>query len=344
MKQLRVLPALAAFFALACGSDEPTPSAATGEKPAITLTLGAYTTPREAYGTAIIPAFVTYWKEKAGQDVTFEESYQASGAQARAVLEGFEADVVALSLEPDIKKLEDASLVAPTWRHAAHGGMVSDSIAVIAVRPGNPKGIHDWADLARPDVEVLTPNVRTSGGAMWNVLAIYGAATRGHVAGVPKDDPAAAEAFLAKVIQRVKVMDKGARESITTFESGVGDAAITYENEVIVARLAGQTMDYVVPSSTILIENPAAVVDGYAKKRGTEEVAKGFVEFLHGTEAQTAFAKYGQRPVDPSVATDLPPVSDLFTVADLGGWSGVAASVFDKGAGYDRAAALAEGR
>ena len=215
---------------------------------------------------------------------------------------------------------------------------------MIPVRPGNPKGIHDWADLARGDVEVLTPNVRTSGGAMWNVLAIYGAALRGHVPGVPKDDPAAAEAFLSKVIQRVKVMDKGARESITTFESGVGDAAITYENEVIVALMAGQAMDYVVPSSTILIENPAVVVDGYTTKRGTEVVARGFVEFLHGTEAQAAFGKYGLRPVDTSVPTDLPKVGDLFTVADLGGWTGVGASVFDKGAGYDRAAAMAEGR
>ncbi len=155
-----------------------------------TLTLAAYTTPREAYGKAVLPAFARHWKEKTGEELRFEESYQASGAQARAVKEGFAADVVALSLEPDIMVLEEAGLITHPWREARHGGIVTESLAVIAVRPGNPKQIADWPDLARADVEVLTPNVRTSGGAMWNILAMWGAAQRGHAAaGNPPSSP-----------------------------------------------------------------------------------------------------------------------------------------------------------
>jgi sulfate/thiosulfate-binding protein len=309
----------------------------------VQLTLGAYTTPREAYGKSILPAFQEMWKEKHGQEVTFQESYQGSGAQARAIQEGFEADIAALSLEPDLVTLEKAGLVTSDWRQGPHAGIVSQSVVVLAVRPGNPKGIDDWSDLAQEGIEVLTPNVRTSGGAMWNVLAIYGAALRGHIEGVPPNDPAAAEAFLGKVLARVKVMDKGARESMTTFETGVGDVAITYENEVIVAKQAGKEMDYVVPKSTILIENPAAVVDEYAKKHEVEPIARAFVEFLGSSEAQAAYAQYGLRPVDGHAPhPELPAVTDPFTVRDLGGWSGVDTAVFAKDAGYDRALALAE--
>jgi sulfate transport system substrate-binding protein len=322
-----VLPIL-----LACS--EP-PANTPAQPKARTLTLAAYTTPREAYGKAILPAFASHWKETTGETVTFEESYQGSGAQARAVKEGFEADVVALSLDPDVKVLEDAKLVTNDWRGGPHGGIVTDSLAVIAVRPGNPKGIKDWTDLARPDVEVLTPNVRTSGGAMWNVLGVWGAGMRGH-AGVT--DEAGATALLTGVLARVSVMDKGARESIVNFEKGVGDAAITYENEVLVAQKAGQAMDYVVPPSTIRIENPVAVVDVYAKKHGNEDLAAAFVAFLHGPEAQKAYAEYGLRPVDATVATALPNPADLFTVRDLGGWDVVRAKVFDKGGVYDQAA------
>jgi sulfate/thiosulfate-binding protein len=335
---------LALVLLASCGSEPAADPEGAAAPAAVELTLGAYTTPREAYGKAILPAFQQHWKATHGQDVTFEESYQGSGAQARAIQEGFEADVAALSLEADIVTLEKAGLITHDWRSGLHGGIVSQSVVVLAVRPGNPKGIDDWSDLAQPGVEILTPNVRTSGGAMWNVLAIYGAALRGHVEGVPANDPAAAEAFLGKVLANVKVMDKGARESMTTFESGVGDVAITYENEVVVAKQAGKEMDYAVPKSTILIENPAVVVDEYVEKHGTAEVAKGFVEFLHSADAQKAFAQYGLRTVDPSAANpELPQVADLFTVRDLGGWSGVGTTVFAKEAAYDRALALAGG-
>ncbi len=329
---------------LACGA----PSEEGAASPAApgrtrTLTLAAYTTPREAYGQAILPAFAKQWQEKTGETVRFEESYQGSGAQARAVKEGFEADVVALSLDPDVALLQDAGLITHDWRAVGQGGMVTQSIAVIAVRPGNPKKIQDWTDLGRADVSVLTPNVRTSGGAMWNVLAIWGAGIRGH-SGVNKDDTSGATALLAGVLGRVTVMDKGARESIVNFEKGVGDAAITYENEVLIAKKEAITMDYVVPSSTILIENPIAVVDVYAAKHGNADLAEAFVRFCQEPEAQKAFASYGLRPVDVALTPpELPQPADLFTVRDLGGWGQVKASVFATGGVYDLALTAAGG-
>ncbi len=330
------------LFVVACQTEpttaaETTPSRAPAPV-ARTLTLAGYTTPREAYETAIFPAFAAQWKEETGQDVTFEATWQGSGAQARAVKEGLEADVVALSLDPDVAVLEEAGLVTKDWRSGPDGGLVTRSIAVLAVRPGNPEAIADWSDLGREGVEVLTPNVRTSGGAMWNVLALYGAATRGKVPGVPGGDTAAATKLLGDVLKNVEVMDKGARESIVTFEKGVGDVAITYENEVIVAKQAGKAMDYVVPSSTISIDNPLVVVDQYATKHQNQDLAEAFVAFCHTPEAQAAYARYGLRPVlDAAVPADLPKPADLFTITDLGGWSAAKPLLFAQGGIYDQA-------
>lgn len=288
----------------------------------ITLTLAAYTTPREAYAE-LLPIFQQQWKEQTGQDVVFEESYQGSGAQSRAVVEGLEADVVALSLEADITRIENAGLITHDWRAEPFGGMVSTSVVAFAVREGNPQNIRDWADLAQPGLEILTPNPKTSGGAMWNVLALYGATQRGHIPGFSADEQGAQD-FLKAVLQNVSVMDKGARESITNFEKGVGDVAISYENEVLVGQAAGVNYELVLPSSTIRIDNPLAVVDAYADKHGTRAVAEAFVAFLFSEEAQTIFAKHGLRSPDPNVAaataTTYPPIADLFTIDDFGGW------------------------
>lgn len=297
----------------------------------VTLILGGYTTPREAYGKAIIPAFQKYWKEKTGQDVEFQESYQGSGAQSRAIVGGFEADIAALSLEGDIDKIADAGLITHDWKARPHHAMISTSIVVIAVRQSNPKGIKDWPDIAQSGLNVLTPDPRTSGGAQWNVNAIYGAALRGY-AGVPKDDKAAAAEFLKSVFHNVSIMDKGARESITTYEKGVGDVAITYENEVLVGKQAGQAYDYVVPRSTILIENPVALIDKYVDKHGVREAAEAFINFLWTPEAQRAFAKYGLRPVDQTIAQEVksqfPPVEDLWKMDYLGGWKKVGDEIY----------------
>lgn len=305
----------------------------------VTLVLGGYTTPREAYGKAVLPAFQKYWKEKTGQDVEFQESYQGSGAQSRAIVGGFEADIAALSLEGDIDKIAEAGLITHDWKSKPYHGMVSTSIVVIVVRPGNPKGIKDWPDLARPGLNVLTPDPKTSGGAQWNMNAIYGAALRGF-SGVPKDDKAAASEFLKSILRNVSIMDKGARESITNFEKGVGDAAITYENEALVGRQAGQTYEYVVPTSTILIENPAALVDKYVDKHGVREAAEAFVNFLWTQDAQRAFAKFGLRPVYEMVAAEVKgqfqPVQDLWKIDYLGGWKKVTDEIYGPQGVYTR--------
>jgi sulfate/thiosulfate-binding protein len=305
----------------------------------VTLILGGYTTPREAYGKAIIPAFQKYWKDKTGQDVEFQESYNGSGAQSRAITGGFEADIAALSLEGDIDKIAEAGLITHDWKSKPNHGMISDSIVVIAVRPGNPKGIKDWADLTHPGLNILTPDPQTSGGAQWNINAMYGAALRGY-AGVPKDDPAATQEFLKNVFRNVSIKDKGARESITNFEKGIGDVAITYENEVLVAKQGGQNYDYVIPPSTILIENPVALVDKYVDKHGVREAAEAFVNFLWTPEAQRAFSKYGLRPVDQTVAQEVksqyPAVADLWRIDYLGGWKKVGETIYGPQGVYTR--------
>lgn len=319
--------ALVLLTLFACGSSS-TPSATSGT---VTLILGAYTTPREAYGK-IIPLFQKYWKDKTGQQVEFQESYLGSGAQSRAIVEGFEADIAALSLEADITRIEKAGLITHAWKSKGAGGMVSDSIVVIAVRKGNPKGIKDWKDLTQPGLNILTPDPKTSGGAQWNVMAMWGAAERGFVDGYAQGDDAAARELLKGIFKNVSVLDKGARESITNFEKGVGDVAITYENEVLVGQKGGQDYEYVIPRSTILIENPVAVIDTYVDKHGTRAVAEAFRDFLFTREAQQVFAEYGLRSVDPAVAEETkaqyPEVQDLFKIGDVGGWGKVTTKFF----------------
>ena len=312
-----------------------------------TLTLGAYTTPREAYGRAILPAFQRHWRERTGETVTFRESYQGSGAQSRAIVGGFEADVAALSLEADVDKIAQAGLITHDWKAGASGGMVTRSVVVIAVRQGNPRGIHNWDDLRRPGLAVLTPDVRTSGGAMWNIAALYGAALRGGTA-VARGDAAGAQGLLADVLRNVSIMDRGAREAMITFERGVGDAAITYENEVLVGRQNGQTYEAVVPRATILIENPIAVVDTYATRHQNLDLARAFVDFVRTAEAQRAFTRYGLRSIDEAVARETaaqyPQPAEQFTVRDLGGWPAVQRDLFAPGAVYDRAVGPAGNR
>jgi sulfate transport system substrate-binding protein len=321
---LLIFLALSILIPSGCGR----PSASNGE---VTLTLGSYTTPREAYSKAIIPGFQKHWKEKTGQEVEFQESYQGSGAQSRAIISGFEADIAALSLESDVTRIAEAGLIRNEWHANQYRGIVSTSLVVIAVRQGNPLGIRDWTDLTRPGLKVLTPDPKTSGGAQWNIVALYGAALRGF-AGVPKDDPRAARGFLENVLRNVSIMDKGARESITNFEKGVGDVAITYENEILVGRQAGQQYDYVIPRSTILIENPVALVDIYVDKHGVRRVAEGFINFLWTQDAQRVFARYGLRPVESStaqeVASQFQPVGDVWKIDFLGGWMKVSQDIF----------------
>jgi sulfate transport system substrate-binding protein len=307
----------------------------------VTLTLAGFAVPREAY-REIIKLFQDKWLKEKGQTVNFKESYQGSGAQSRAVVGGFEADVVVLSIERDIQRIADAKLITYDWKNNPYKGFVANSVAVIAVRKGNPTGIKGWADLGKPGVEVITPDPTTSGGAQWNLLAAYGAALRGKVDGVAKDDDKAALDALGRIIKNVVVYDKDGRESFLTFEKGVGTAAITYESEIYVGQDSGGDAEAVYPESTIAIQIPTAVVDVYATKHGTLELAQAFVEFTYSPEAQLAFAKAGFRPVadgvltelkkDPKYADRFPAITDLFTIEQFGGWKKVGTDLFgDKG-------------
>jgi sulfate/thiosulfate transport system substrate-binding protein len=338
---------LAACAAPATPTSAPA-GATTAPAGSVKLTLAAYSTPAEAYAK-IIPLFQAGYKAKTGQDVTFATSYQGSGAQARAVAGGLEADVVALSLGPDVDTIAKAKLITHDWTTAPHTGIVSDSVVAFAVRKGNPKGIKDWADLAQTGLNVLTPDAATSGGARWNILGLYGAALRGQVTGVTANDQKGAQDFLTSVLKNVSVMDKDARTSITTFEKGIGDVAITYEDEVLLGQQRGQDYALVIPHSTILIETPVAVVDSYVDKHGTRAVAEAFVNFLFTAPAQQVFAQFGFRPVDAGVAqstaTEFPAVADPFTVDQFGGWSKASADVFTQDTGvYYQSIATAQGK
>jgi sulfate transport system substrate-binding protein len=210
--------------------------------------------------------------------------------------------------------------------------MVSSTLVSFAVRTGNPKRILGWSDLARPGVEVLMPNPKTSGGAMWNVNALLGAAMRGH-AGVAPNDLGAARGYLEAVLKNVLILDKGGRESMITFEKGVGDVAITYASEIATGRMAGRRYDEVIPRSTLRIDTPGAVVDGCVDRRGTRAAAEAFIDFLIGEAAQRAFVAAGFRALDAPP----PPGVDLWTVDYLGGWPRVSKEIYGPGGVFPKA-------
>jgi sulfate/thiosulfate-binding protein len=325
---------LVALIASACGGGNGSASGGPCTAPDTpVITFAAYSTPREVYGK-IISAFQAQWKETHNdQNVIFQESYGGSTTQAQNVINGFEADVVALSLGPDVDTIADAGLITHDWTSAPDGGMVSSSIVVFDVRPGNPDGIADFDDLSRDGLEILTPDPASSGGARWNIVGAYGAAMRGY-AGSVEGDTSAAQDLLTGIFRNVTVLDKTARDSIKNFESGNGDVAITYENEILTAQKAGLDDEMVIPPSTVLIENPVAIVDENVDKHCVRDVAEAFVDFLHTEEAKELYTTVGfLRSTDPAQAAagdgdQFPAVTDLFTVADLGGWDALNEQVF----------------
>jgi sulfate/thiosulfate-binding protein len=342
--------AVVSLVAAACGSSSAGTTAASGEcQPPETpvLTFAAYSTPREVYGK-IISAFQAKWKEEHNdQQVIFQESYGGSTTQSQNVINGFEADVVALSLAPDVDVIADEGLIAHDWTAAPDNGMVSTSLVVFDVRRGNPKGIDDYDDLAKPGMEVLTPDPASSGGARWNIVGAYGAALRGY-AGNEKRDADGAQELLEGIFSNVTVLDKTARDSIKNFESGNGDVAITYENEILTAQDAGLEDEMVIPPSTVLIENPVAVVDTYVDRHCTRPVAEAFVEYLHSKESKELYTTVGfLRPTDLKAAQrggeGFPPVKDLWTVEELGGWDQINDDLFDEDGRFTQAFDKAQG-
>jgi sulfate/thiosulfate transport system substrate-binding protein len=300
---------------------------ATAATAGTTLSLVAYSTPKDAYAR-IIPAFEA---TSAGKNVAFNQSYGASGDQARAVAAGLGADIVALSLEPDVSTLVKKGIVPSTWNQNRYHGMVTDSVVVFVVRAGNPKHIHTWADLTRSGLQVITPNPFTSGGARWNVMAAYG----GERAQGKTDGQAIA--YLKKLFKNVSVLPKSAREATQVFASGKGDVLLTSENEAIYANKKGVHTDYVLPKQTILIENPVALTKSGLK----HSEAKAFLDYLWGSKAQKVFGDTGYRPVVKSVAASpkyhFKHPKSLFTINSkalgLRGWKSVQYRFFDHSAG-----------
>jgi sulfate transport system substrate-binding protein len=281
------------------------------------ISLVAYSTPQKAYDD-LFPAFA---KTAAGAGATLSPSYGPSGSQERAVENGQAADVVEFSRASDMDKLVTAGLVDPSWNTNQYKGIITDSVATLIVRKGNPLHLTTWDDLVKPGVKVVTPNPLSSGSACWNLMAAYGAEIR------EGKSPAQALAFVKQLLQHtVSLPDSGA-DATAAFVAGTGNVLIGYENEAIAAQQAGNPVDYVTPSDTILIENPIAVT----KNAENPTLDKAFVDYLYSDAGQQIFAAHGYRPVVKSDldAKQFPTPKGLFTIGDLGGWSEVNATFFD---------------
>jgi sulfate/thiosulfate transport system substrate-binding protein len=294
---------------------------AAGASKGTSIDLVAYSTPKDAYGK-IISGFQ---KTTAGNGTSFNQSYAASGDQARAVAAGLKADLVALALDPDVNLLVRKGLIPKNWAANSHKGIVSDSVVVLVVRDGNPKHIKGWGDLIKPGVQVITPNPFTSGGARWNVMAAYGAQRK-----AGKTDKQAI-AYLKKFFQHVPVQPDSARAALQVFAQGKGDVLLTYENEAIYAEKKGVHTEYKTPKSTLLIETPVALTKSGLKK----PAAKAFYKFLWSATAQKAFASQGFRPVVKSVSKKYKfyKPAGLFTINSpklgLNGWTKVQTRFFN---------------
>jgi sulfate/thiosulfate-binding protein len=311
-KTLVVLASLcaAAIGLSACGSSSSSSGGSSS------LTLVAYSTPQPAF-EKLIPAFTA---TPDGKGVSFKQSYGPSGEQSRAVANGLHADVVDFSLEPDVERLVKAGLVSSDWNQNATHGFVTNSVAVIIVRKGNPKHIKDWSDLIKPGVQVVTPNPFTSGSARWNVMAAYGAQLK------EGKTPAQGQEYLKAMFHNVVSQDSSARNALQTFVSGRGDALIDYENEAITDKKKGEPIEYVIPKDTILIQNPIAVVG----KGSSATTAQKFVNYLVSPAGQAIWAAQGYRPVISGVpGASFPTPAGLFTIDTLGGWKKVTKEFFE---------------
>ena len=285
--------------------------AVAGATPSGSVSLVAYSTPKPAYA-ALIKAFNA---TSAGKNVTFSQSFGASGSQAPAVANGLPADIVNFSLAPDMNKLVKAGIVSAKWSATPTKGMVTNSIVSFVVRPGNPKHITNWASLVKSGVSVITPNPFSSGSAKWNLMAAYGAQL---ALGKTK---AQATAYLTQLLKHTAAQPSSASNALQTFLSGEGDVLLDYEDDALYAKSKGQAVSIVTPPQTILIQNPIAV----PTKASNPAAAKAFVAYLLSPAGQRVWGKQGYRPVLPKVASQFkfPTPKKLFTIDSLGGWTKV---------------------
>jgi sulfate transport system substrate-binding protein len=318
--------AVAAIGLSACGSNSGSSAGSSGSS-SKQLNVVGFSVIKSAY-TELGTDFA---KTSAGTGTTLAGSYGASGAQARAVIAGQKADVVAFSLEPDLKTLVDAGKVDATWNSGPTKGIASSSVVVIAFRKGNPKHITGWNDIIKPGVGIVTADPGTSGSAKWNLLAAYASA-----AGANQNE-AAGKTYLTSFIKNVVSWNDSGRTATDAFSKGTGDVLISYENEAIAARAAGVALDYIVPDTTVLIQNPAAVT------KTAPASAAAFLTYVESADGQKVLAANGFRPTDGSTPTDVkgandpanpfPAVKNLITIDALGGWDTVNTKFFDKATG-----------
>jgi sulfate/thiosulfate-binding protein len=332
-----LLPAMAALLAGAVGcSTEPKTTSSSKE---VRLLNVSYDPTRELY-TAVNAAFAKQWEAKTGQKVTIEQSHGGSGKQARAVIDGLEADVVTLALAYDIDAIAKAGLINADWQSELpdHSSPYTSTV-VFLVRKGNPKAIEDWNDLTNDGVAVITPNPKTSGGARWNYLAAWGYALAQN-----GGDQGKALDFTKSLFAHVPVLDSGARGATTTFvERGIGDVLLAWENEALLAakKLGADKVEIVVPPTSILAQPPVAIVDEVVEKRGTKEVATAYLNFLYSPEGQKIIADSFYRPKDLSAApAGLFSPTKLFTIDEVfGGWATAQPAHFEDGATFDKISA-----
>ena len=333
--KILALMAVVALPALLSGCPASDAPAATGTVELINV---SYDPTRELYQD-LSEKFVPYYQGKAGKSVKISSSHGGSGSQARAVLGGLKADLVTLALASDIEALEDRGLIKAGWqaRYPNNSSPYTSTI-VFLVRKGNPKGIKTWDDLIRPDVSVITPNPKTSGGARWNFLAAWGHVTQNG------GDEAKAVDFMKKLFQRVPVLDAGARGSTMTFlQKKLGDVLLSWENEAILSlkEVGSGTLEIVHPEQSILAEPPVTIVDRNVDARGTRAAAEEFVAYLYTEEAQEIIAKWGYRPSNPAILekhkAGLPPFKKLFTIREVAGsWREAQKKFFSEGGIFDQ--------
>ncbi|MFO7301226.1 MAG: sulfate ABC transporter substrate-binding protein [Acidobacteriota bacterium] len=329
--------AAAVAFTAACGGGSSSQPAGDGASQVTEILNVSYDPTRELYQD-FNQAFVAEWKRRTGQDVTVRQSHGGAGAQARAVIDGLEADVVTLALAYDIDAIADTGLIDRNWQsRLPNNSTPYTSTIVFLVRKGNPKNIRDWNDLVQPGIGVITPNPKTSGGARWNYLAAWGYALR-----QPGGNEETARAFVEQLFRNVLVLDSGARGSTTTFvQRGIGDVLLAWENEAFLAlEESGDAIEIVVPSVSILAEPPVTVVDRVVDRRGSRELATAYLEYLYSPEGQRVAARNHYRPRDPEILAEFSDSFanvDLFTIDEVfGGWQAAQRKHFADGGVFDQ--------